>query len=135
MVKRFLRTWENGMKNHLMAATVVLLGLLVHPVPGNAHHGWSWTIGGNIELIGVIQKVSLGMPHGVVTVDAEGEVWTVEVGQPWRNERAGLKPDDLAEGVEVRIIGEPSADPAQKLLKAERIYINGREYNLYPDRE
>ncbi|MDH3663681.1 MAG: hypothetical protein OEU92_27320, partial [Alphaproteobacteria bacterium] len=60
-----------------------------------AHHGWSWTTGGNIELIGLIVEASLGMPHGTLKVDAEGDVWTVEVGQPWRNERAGLKDGDL----------------------------------------
>jgi hypothetical protein len=25
-------------------------------------------------------------------------LWTIEVGQPWRNERAGLKDGDLSEG-------------------------------------
>ncbi|MCG8545781.1 MAG: hypothetical protein MJE12_16390, partial [Alphaproteobacteria bacterium] len=77
----------------------------------------------------------LGMPHGIIRVDADGEIWTVEVGQPWRNERAGLKPGDLAEGVEIRAVGEPAADPSEKLLKAERLYIGGREYDLYPGRD
>lgn len=109
--------------------------LVMQSLPGMAHHGWSWTTGGNIELAGVIQKVSLGMPHGVIHVDAEGEVWTVEVGQPWRNERAGLKPGDLAKGVEIRVVGEPSEKLADKLLKAERLYLGKREYVLYPDRD
>jgi HAMP domain-containing protein len=122
------------MKKYLVAATVVLLVLAVHAVPGIAHHGWKWTTGGNIELVGVIEEVSLGMPHGIITVNADGEVWTVEVGQPWRNERAGLKDGDLAAGVEIRAVGEPAADPADKRLKAERLYIAGREYNLYPER-
>ena len=108
---------------------------LIPSTPGQAHHGWSWTTGGNIELTGVIRTVQLGMPHGVIRVDADGEIWTVEVGQPWRNERAGLKPGDLAEGVEIRAVGEPAADPSEKLLKAERLYIGGREYDLYPGRD
>ena len=99
-----------------------------------AHHGWSWTTGGNIELIGVIKTVRLGNPHGVLEVDAEGEVWTVEVGQPWRNEQAGLKDGDLAEGVEIRAIGEPSADPSEMRMKAERLFLGEREYILYPNR-
>ena len=123
------------MKPFLAGATVLTLVLLTHSTPGHAHHGWSWTTGGNIELIGLIKKTSLGMPHGIVYVDAEGEVWTVEVGQPWRNERAGLVPGDLSEGVEVRVIGEPAADPSEKRLKAERLYIDGREYDLYPGRD
>lgn len=100
-----------------------------------AHHGWSWTTGDNIELIGLIQEVSLGLPHGTLKVDAEGDVWTVQVGQPYRNERAGLVDGDLAEGVEIRVIGEPSANIDDRLLKAEKLYLGEREFVLYPDRD
>lgn len=117
------------------AAIAVAVILLIRPVPGDAHHGWAWTTGGNIELTGIIRKVSLGMPHGIIRVDADGEMWTVEVGQPWRNERSGLKPGDLSEGVEIRAVGEPAADPSEKRLKAERLFIKGREFDLYPRRD
>ncbi len=100
-----------------------------------AHHGWSWTTGGNIELTGIIISAKLGNPHGVVKVNAEGDIWTVEVGQPWRNKRAGLKPGDLASGVEVKFVGQPSADINEKRMKAERIYIGKHLYNLYPGRD
>jgi len=100
-----------------------------------AHHGWRWTTGGNIELTGIIATAQLGNPHGVLTVDADGHIWRVEVGQPWRNERAGLKPGDLKKGVEVRIVGEPAADIKDKRVKAERLYIGKKEYVLYPNRD
>ncbi|MCK5748664.1 MAG: hypothetical protein KAH44_20785 [Oricola sp.] len=103
--------------------------------PARAHHGWSWTTGENIELAGVVAALNLGNPHGVVEIDADGERWTVEVGQPWRNARAGLSDGDLKEGVEIRFIGEPSADPSEKRLKAERFFIGDREYVLYPERD
>jgi Family of unknown function (DUF6152) len=119
----------------LLLAALLLLGLVVQGAPAHAHHGWAWTTGGDIELTGVITAVRLGNPHGILTVDVEGEAWTVEVGQPWRNERAGLKDGDLAEGVEIRAIGEPSADPSEKRLKAERLFLGDQEYVLYPDRE
>lgn len=96
-----------------------------------AHHGWSWTTGGNIELIGIIKSAKLGNPHGVLKVDAEGEIWTVEVGQPWRNARAGLKDEDFAVGNEIKIVGEPSADISEKRMKAVRVYRNGQEFILY----
>ncbi|MDW3204653.1 MAG: DUF6152 family protein [Alphaproteobacteria bacterium] len=115
----------------VLAGLMILLGVAATAM---AHHGWRWTTGGNIELTGVIQSAKLGNPHGVLKVDAEGEIWTVEVGQPWRNERAGVQDGDLAEGVEIRIIGEPAADPSQKLLKAETFYIGDREFVLYPER-
>lgn len=100
-----------------------------------AHHGWQWTTGGNIQLTGIITKAKLGNPHGVLTIKADDEIWMVEVGQPWRNERAGVKAGDLAPGVEIRIIGEPSANIDDKLMKAEKFYIKGKEYNLYPGRD
>ena len=100
-----------------------------------AHHGWAWTTGGNIDLTGVIKTATLGNPHGVLTVDVEGAVWTVEVGQPWRHERAGLKESLLAPGAEIRAIGEPAADIKDKRMKVERLFIGGREYKLYPERD
>src|SRR3546814_19820433 len=76
-----------------------------------------------------LETVQLGNPHGVLTVDAEGEVWTVEVGQPWRNEQAGLTDEMLAVGREVTISGARSADHSEKLVKAER-GINDGKANL-----
>ena len=38
-------------------------------------------------------------------------------------------------GVKIRIIGEPSADPAEKRLIVERLFLGDREYVLYPDRD
>lgn len=118
----------------LVAAALVLA--LPAPRSAEAHHGWSWTTGGNIDLSGVITAVALGNPHGRLEVDVgDGEIWSVEVGQPWRNERAGLAPGDLAEGVEIRAIGEPAADVTERRMKVERLFIGGREYVLYPDRD
>lgn len=118
-----------------LGALMLSVGLLALTATASvAHHGWSWTTGGNIDLIGIIKSVRLGNPHGVVEVDAEGELWTVEVGQPWRNKQAGLKPEDFAVGIEMRFIGEPAADSSKKLMKAERIFIKDREYKLYPGR-
>ena len=118
----------------LLLTALLALGLSLQAGQAVAHHGWSWTTGGNIELTGLIKTARLGNPHGVLTVDVEGETLTVEVGQPWRNERAGLKDSDLAEGVEIRVIGEPSANAADRLLKAIRVYIGDKEHILYSGR-
>jgi hypothetical protein len=108
---------------------------LLLPSVALAHHGWSWTTGEDIKLTGTITGVSLGNPHGELILDVDGTPWTVEVGQPWRNSRAGLEDGDLAEGVVLTVSGEPSANPDEKLLKAERLWIDGVEYELYPDRD
>lgn len=103
-------------------------------LPAMAHHGWRWTADGTFELTGVITTAELGNPHGLLTVTANGEAWTVEVGQPWRNERAGLTDEMMAPGVEITVRGKRSADPAQLVVKAERVLIDGTLYDLYPDR-
>ncbi len=118
-----------------LLAAILALGLVLPGSLSLAHHGWSWTTGGNIDLTGVITTVRLGNPHGILEVDVEGETWTVEVGQPWRNERAGLEDGDLAEGVEIRAIGEPAEDASEKRMKVERLYLGEREYILYPSRD
>jgi Family of unknown function (DUF6152) len=122
------------MKKALLT-TILALGLAFSGGVALAHHGWSWTTGENKELAGVIKKVRLGNPHGILEVEVGGEMWTIEVGQPWRNERAGLKDGDLSEGVEIRVIGEPAADKSDRRLKVERLFLGEREYILYPDRE
>lgn len=102
--------------------------------PTLAHHGWRWTDGGKFELTGVVTHAQLGNPHGVLTIEAEDELWAVEVGQPWRNERAGLTDDLLSVGMEMTVIGERHADPAELRMKAEAIVIAGETYPLYPER-
>ena len=119
----------------LLFVTVLALGLVTPTVVTLAHHGWSWTTGGNIDLTGIIKTVRLGNPHGILKIDVEGEEWMAEVGQPWRNERAGLKDGDLAEGVEIRLIGEPADDVSKKRMKVERLFLGKREYILYRGRD
>jgi hypothetical protein len=113
----------------------VLTALSLVPPLAIAHHGWSWTSGGNLELTGTITEARLGMPHGELTLDVEGTEWVVEVGQPWRNERAGIEDGALAPGVVVKVSGQPSNDPDEKLLKVERLWIDGELYELYPGRD
>ena len=77
----------------------------------------------------------LGNPHGELTLNVKGEKWIVEVGQPWRNENAGLTPKMLSKGQVITAHGHRSAKKGQRLMKAERLMINGKSYNLYPDRQ
>jgi hypothetical protein len=114
---------------------ILVLGFLaLSALPALSHHGWRWAEDGEFELIGVITATELGNPHGLLTVEANDEDWTVEVGQPWRNESAGLTDDMLAPGVEILVRGHRSTDPAQLVVKAERVVIDGQTYDLYPDR-
>jgi len=126
---------ERAMRNWQRLLTVAVAAGFLGPGAALAHHGWNWTTGENRELTGTITQARLGNPHGRLMLDVEGTAWTVQVGQPWRNDRAGLEDGDLAEGVVVTVEGEPSADAERKLLKVERLWIGDRQYVLYPDRD
>jgi len=115
-----------------LVAFIMVLGL---PPRAIAHHGWAWATDQEFVLTGKIVAVKLGNPHGEVTLEAEGGKWMVEVGQPWRNERAGLTPALLSTGRVVTIHGHRSAKQNERLVKAERVVIDGKSYNLYPDRK
>lgn len=99
-----------------------------------AHHGWRWTDDGQFELTARVEKAVLGNPHGVLTMDADGSKWLVEVGQPWRNAQAGLTDSMMAKGATLTIVGKRSADEKEQRMKAERIIINGKKFDLYPER-
>ncbi|WP_111495640.1 DUF6152 family protein [Marinobacter bohaiensis] len=99
-----------------------------------AHHGWAWATDEEFEISGEITEVRLGNPHGELTIDVDGEDWVIEVGQPWRNERVGLTRDMLAPGTMITVHGHRSAREGERLVKAERVVIDGKDYNLYPDR-
>lgn len=117
----------------LVARAALGAGLLL-PGAARAHHGWRWTEAGEFELTGTIAEVRLGNPHGIVTLDVEGEAWRVEVGQPWRNHAAGLRDEAFRIGATMTAIGRRSADPAERLMKAEQVIIGNVRYILYPNR-
>ena len=117
----------------LLQLAAAALGLLL-ALPAAAHHGWIWAEDGNSELTGTIVSAKLGNPHGELTLAVDGANWIVEVGQPWRNERAGLKDAMLVKGVKLTVSGHKHSDPNKKVFKAERLVIDGKTYDLYPDR-
>jgi hypothetical protein len=122
-------------RRRFVACGVTVAALALFATAGLAHHGWEWAENENFELTGVIKAAKLGNPHGMLTVTANNEDWGVEVGQPWRNKRAGLTDAMLAKGVEATFQGHRAKDKKRRLMKAERVLIKGKLYNLYPDRD
>lgn len=116
------------------SARLVLAAGLALAQGSMAHHGWGWASEQEFELTGKITKVRLGNPHGEVTLDVAGDKWIVEVGQPWRNARAGLTSELLSPGRLMTAHGHRSSRTSELLMKAERVVIDGKSYNLYPDR-
>jgi hypothetical protein len=125
-------------RRDLLKTTALTIGAgvagLLTTSPISAHHGWAWATDQQFEITGRITRVKLGNPHGELMLDVKGEQWEAEIGQPWRNKRAGLTDKLLKSGVEVTISGHRAKDPKIKVVKAERVIIAGKVYNLYPDR-
>jgi hypothetical protein len=126
----------NGLRKTIAVLTLgACASLGMSFTPAAAHHGWRWAETEESEVTGAIKSVQLGNPHGIVIFVVDGEEWTAEVGQPWRNEQAGLTPELLAAGVTMTIHGHRALDKTKKVIKAERVIIDGKSYNLYPDRD
>jgi Family of unknown function (DUF6152) len=133
-----MKEWQMGSNSIQRGWLVLLIAAAVgvffaHGVM--AHHGWAWTSDKEFTLTGKITAVRLGNPHGEVTLDAAGEQWIVEVGQPWRNKRAGLSDELLSVGRIITVHGHRHAKESERLMKAERVVIDGKSYDLYPDRQ
>ncbi|HTV70502.1 MAG TPA: DUF6152 family protein [Rhizobiaceae bacterium] len=99
-----------------------------------AHHGWSWTEDGFFELEGIIKEISIGNPHAALDVDVEGEIWRVELAPPSATISAGFTEDAAKAGDEVTAIGNRSRDETEKRMKAVRLIVNGKTYDIYPNR-
>lgn len=121
------------MRQISLLVAAALLGLLA-TTPIAAHHGWAWATNEEFVLSGTVRSVRHGNPHGTMVLATKSGSWTVEIGQPWRNEAAGLSPSVLKQGTKLVVHGHRSAKKGQRLMKAERIVIGGKSFNLYPDR-
>ena len=99
-----------------------------------AHHGWSWTAEEQSELSGTIREIFIGNPHAVLQVEAADGVWTVELAPPSRTRAAGFDENAAKVGDPVTALGNRSKDANEKRMKAVRIIVNGKTFDVYPDR-
>ena len=120
----------NQIRSVALTAAVILAG----GTAAYAHHGWSWTADGFFELRGKITAIYIGNPHATLDVDAEGEAWRVEMAPPSRTIAAGFTEEVAKIGDEVTAIGNRSVDQGEKRMKAVRMIVGGKTYDVYPDR-
>lgn len=99
-----------------------------------AHHGWSWAEADQIDLKGTIQSISFAPPHPVLEVKAEDGIWRVELGNPNQTQRSGFVEGQAKVGDEIVATGNRSEDRNEKRMKAVRIIVAGKTFDIYPER-
>ena len=95
------------MKRMLIAAALVT----ALPVAAYAHHGWSsYDSSKALTVKGKLRTLSCSNPHGIATMDWQGERWTVVLAPTARMEARGLSKAMIAPGKPVTLVGYPKLD-------------------------
>ncbi|HXD72336.1 MAG TPA: DUF6152 family protein [Vicinamibacterales bacterium] len=115
---------------------VVAAAALFLPKAALAHHGWGGNLDEEFELSGTVTRpVSLAGPHATMMIkDAQGHEWTLTLAPPPRTSAAGVKDGMFAVGTKVSAHGHRNRDMKKYEMKTERITVDGKTYNVYPDR-
>ena len=116
----------------------IILGLaaagLLAPVAARAHHGWDWAEDEEFTLTGRHPRRPPRQPARRARRRGRRRPLDRRDRPALPQRAAGLTEALLAPGTEVTLEGHRSRDPDERLMKAERIIIAGKLYDLYPDR-
>jgi hypothetical protein len=115
-----------------IVACVVALGL---PAAAAAHHGWAWTQDQESRLSGTIQSISFGNPHMHLQLRNDQGTWEVDLSPPIVAQGSGFGPGVAKAGDRVSITGHRARDANLLAFKGETITVNGKTYDVYPQRE
>lgn len=100
-----------------------------------AHHGWTWAVEEQSTLDGVIEEISMAPPHPALKIKAQdGARWQIDLGNPAQTARSGFTAASTKPGDAVRVLGNRHKDANVKQMKAVRITIDGKSYDMYPER-
>jgi Flp pilus assembly secretin CpaC len=104
-------------------------------LPALAHHGWSFAEEQQSELKGTVKSVSMAPPHPSLQVTAaDGKQWLIDLANPNQTERSGFTAASAKAGDAIVVLGNRSKDKSQLWMKAVRITVGGKTYDLYPER-
>lgn len=100
----------------------------------SAHHGWSWYGNEPFTLTAVVVEKEFGNPHDRMTVEADGQRWNLLLSPPNRSRQAGFTEALVEVGDTITAHGHRRASGDLFEMKTERLEVDGKLYNLYPDR-
>ena len=110
-------------------------GATATSLPALAHHGWSFAEDQQSELKGTVRSVSMAPPHPSLQVTAaDGKQWLIDLANPNQTERSGFTAASAKEGDVIVVLGNRSKDKSQLWMKAVRITVGDKTYDLYPER-
>jgi Family of unknown function (DUF6152) len=113
-------------RRHLLLGTTGVLAA----GPALAHHGWSgYDADTVLTLTGPVQEVYFGMPHCLVTVEADGKTWECVLAPLSRMTARGLPEGSIEVGETVTVVGYPHRGEASE-MRAERITVKGQTVEL-----
>ena len=117
---------------HRTLAFAAALGL---PAAAAAHHGWAWTQDEESRLSGTIEAISFGNPHMHLRLKNEQGTWEVDLSPPVVAQGSGFGPGVAKAGDRVVITGHRAREANLLAFKGETITVNGKTYDVYPQRE
>ena len=104
-------------------------------LPALAHHGWNWAEDQQSELKGTVKTVSMAPPHPSLKITTgDGKEWLIDLANPNQTERSGFTAASAKAGDAIVVLGNRAKDKSQLWMKAVRISVAGKTYDLYPER-
>ena len=120
---------------HRMVPMLCATALALITTQAFAHHGWSWAEDEQSELTGTIAEISMVPPHPALRVkDQDGRLWQVDLGNPNQTQRSGFSGDTAKVGDDITVLGNRTKEPNKAHIKAVRITVGGKQYDMYPER-
>lgn len=121
--------------NRLALVTLTMAGIGLFGPGTSAHHGWSWAAADQTTLEGTIREISMAPPHPSLRVaDGDGAIWFIELGNPNQTARSGFTATSAKAGDAITVLGNRDKDGTKKHMKAVRISVAEKTYDLYPER-
>jgi hypothetical protein len=121
-------------RRHLVQLALAAAGATL-ALPAAAHHGWTWAEEEQSTLTGTIVSISMAPPHPQLQVKAaDGVVWLIDLGNPNQTERSGFTATSGKAGDAIVVLGNRDKDKTKMHMKAVRITIAGKAYDMYPER-
>ncbi len=113
-----------------LPATLAFALALAVALPAAAHHGWgSYDADKPMTIEGAIKTLTLGNPHGEMTVEHDGADWLITLAPLTRMNNRGATADIVAAGKTVKAYGYPKRDGTPE-IRAEWIEIDGQHFEL-----